>query len=188
MVASEEKLEEVFTSLADATAGRTPFTLGFLGSLGLDGGPRIRAVILRAFDRVTGQIMVATNAFSEKVAEIERVPSVALTMYDDNRGVQLRIRGTASFIDDADERSRAWDRVSPGGRHLYASGSVPGTPLPGSSESDGGPVVGEMAFDRFAWMAIEMADVDWLDLSGSTHRRWRFTPKAGVWSGQEIVP
>ncbi|MCF3138337.1 pyridoxamine 5'-phosphate oxidase family protein [Paenarthrobacter sp. AR 02] len=186
MNTSGETLEQVLGSLVAATEGRTPFTLGFLGTTGADGGPRVRAVIVREVDRAAGRLMVATNTLSRKVAEIDHQPRVALTFYDDDRGVQLRIRGDAAVVDDEKERRRAWERFSPSSRHLYASRLVPGTPLPDRPAD--GPDDDETAVERFAWIRIDMTDLDWLDLSGDPHIRWQFTRDGGGWHGQEIVP
>jgi pyridoxamine 5'-phosphate oxidase len=187
MSTSEETLELVLGTLVAATEGRTPFTLGFLGTTGADGGPRVRAVILRDVDRFSGQVMVATNALSHKVAEMNHQPRVALTLYDEDRGVQLRIRGNAS-VRDEEERRRAWERFSPNSRHLYASRLVPGTPRPDHPGEIDAPGDDESAMERFAWVRIDMTDLDWLDLSGDPHIRWQFTRDGGSWRGQEIVP
>ncbi|MGO4434277.1 pyridoxamine 5'-phosphate oxidase family protein [Paenarthrobacter sp. RAF9] len=186
MNTSGETLERVLGSLVAATEGRTPFTLGFLGTTGADGGPRVRAVIVREVDRAAGRLMVATNSLSRKVAEIDHQQRVALTVYDDDRGVQLRIRGDAAVVEDEKERRRAWERFSPSSRHLYASRLVPGTPRPDHAVEI--PADDETAVERFAWIRIDMTDLDWLDLSGDPHIRWQFTRDGGGWNGQEIVP
>ena len=186
MSASERTLELVLGSLVAATEGRTAFTLGFLGTTSTDGGPRVRAVILRDVDRSAGHVMVATNTLSDKVAEMGHQPRVALTLYDDDHGVQLRIRGTAEVVRDQMERRRAWERFSPSSRHLYASRLVPGTPI--ADQPLDGQDADETAMERFAWIRIDMTDLDWLDLSGDPHIRWQFTRDGSRWRGQEIVP
>ncbi|KUM40797.1 pyridoxamine 5'-phosphate oxidase family protein [Arthrobacter sp. EpRS71] len=186
MSTSAETLELALGSLVAATEGRTPFTLGFLGTTGTDGGARVRAVIIREVDRAAGRVMVATNSLSLKVAEIGHQPRVALTLYDDDRGVQLRILGNAEVVTDESERRRAWERFSPNSRHLYASRLVPGSPRP--DQPVDGPGDDAMAMERFAWISIDMTDLDWLDLSGDPHIRWQFTRDGSTWRGQEIVP
>ncbi len=186
MSTSGETFERVLGSLVAATEGRTPFTLGFLGTTGTDGGPRVRAVIIREVDRAAGRVMVATNSLSRKVEEIGHQPRVALTLYDDDRGVQLRIRGHAAVVEDEKERRRAWERFSSNSHQLYASRLVPGTPRP--DQPVDGPGDDETAMERFAWIRIDMTDLDWLDLAGDPHIRWQFTREGGSWSGQEIVP
>ncbi|MFK0004815.1 pyridoxamine 5'-phosphate oxidase family protein [Paenarthrobacter sp. NPDC090522] len=188
MGAAKEILEHLLTCLEDATKGRTGFTLGFLGTVGLDGGPRVRAVILRAVDREAGRIMIATNSSSGKVSEMDRVPQVALTMYDDHRGVQLRVTGTARIIEDSDERARAWRHFAPHSRHLYASPLIPGSPLMDVEDLAGETSDEAAAFDRFAWVGLEMDHLDWLDFSGSGQVRWEFDLVNGAWHGQEVVP
>lgn len=184
----EAVLDEIWHSLQDATVRRTPFTLGYLGTIGLGGVPRVRAVILRGFDGDRKRVMFATNAASEKVTEIRRIPHVALTVNDDDRAVQLRIEGRARVLDDVDVRTRAWTQFGPHSRHLYASPLVPGTPLPDALQS-GEPEDDEgAAFKRFAWVGIEPERLDWLDLSSPEHARWRFVREGDTWSGLAIVP
>ncbi|UKA49313.1 pyridoxamine 5'-phosphate oxidase family protein [Arthrobacter sp. FW305-123] len=186
MSTSAETLELALGSLMAATEGRTPFTLGFLGTTGPDGGPRVRAVIIRAVDRTAGQVMVATNVLSRKVAELGHQPLVALTLYDDDRGVQLRILGNAEVVTDESERRRAWERFRPSSRHLYASALVPGSPR--TDQPLDGPGDDATAMERFAWIRINMTDLDWLDLLGDPHIRWQFTRDGSNWRGQEIIP
>ncbi|MGX6511398.1 pyridoxamine 5'-phosphate oxidase family protein [Rhodococcus sp. SJ-2] len=185
MTTSEEVLDLIFESLQDATARRTPFTLGYLGTVGIDGGPRVRAVILRRFDPVRSRIMFATDSRSEKVPEIRRSPRVALTMSDDQRAVQLRVEGHATLVDDTDERVSVWETLGRHSRELYSSPAVPGTPVrerPEVFDDDA------TAFDRFAWVGVELERLDWLDLSAPRHARWRFVRRDGGWSGQSVVP
>lgn len=45
-----DTLNRIWRALHEATSLGTDFTLGFLATIGVGGGPRVRAVILRAFD------------------------------------------------------------------------------------------------------------------------------------------
>lgn len=137
----EAELRAVFdglwVALAEATGRRTPLTLGYLGTIGLDGTPQVRAVILRRTDHDDGAVYVATRADSAKVAEVGREPRVGLTFVDGDAGVQLRLTGRARVVVDAGERALAWQGFADHNRALYRSALVPGSPLPG--DPVGGP-------------------------------------------------
>lgn len=183
---SDEVVEWVLEALGGATTRRTPFTLGYLGTVGVGGRPRVRAIILRRFDREEWRLMFATNALSPKIAEIRREPQVALTLNDDERAVQLRIEGRASVVEEQAERKRAWETFGPGSRHLYDSAAVPAAPL--REGQDAGAYDEAAAFGRFAWVGIGLEQLDWLDLSGAEHRRWQLSREGDAWSGHRVVP
>jgi pyridoxamine 5'-phosphate oxidase len=194
--ASEAVLDEIWRSLHAATTRRTPFTLGYLGTVDAEGAPRVRAVILRRGDRERGELALATDRRSEKVGDITGNPRVALTVYDEERSVQLRIAGRAR-LDDSAERERAWASLGPHSRDLYRSPWAPGTGLPEEAGHDVEPRPAETeaeattdaaAFERFAWVRIECERLDWLDLSASPQERWEFRRGEGEWEGRRIVP
>lgn len=186
MTAGEHILQRIWQLLHEATTQGAGFTLGFLGTLGIEGEPRVRAIILRQFQESPERICFATNIHSEKVAEIRRSPQVALTGHDAERSVQLRIEGRASVVEDQTQRQRAWESLAPHSQQLYASTLVPGAPL--SEELNDAVEDDGSAFERFAWVSIELEQLDWLDLSAEPHQRWQFTQQAGSWNGRRVVP
>ncbi|WP_226438129.1 pyridoxamine 5'-phosphate oxidase family protein [Rhodococcus yananensis] len=185
MTTKDEILDLIRASLHAATVQRTPFTLGYLGTIGLDGSPRVRAVILRRVDPGHDRIMFATDVRSEKVTEIRRVPRVALTVTDDRCGVQVRCEGRAGLVDDPEERAAAWETFAPHSRALYDSPLVPGSPLAAESLCRGHD---STAFERFAWVGIDVDRFDRLDLSASPHTRWVLDRRDGGWNGRRVVP
>lgn len=180
-------LDTVWQSLEEATTRRTGFTLGYLGTVDEDNQPQVRAVILRRFDTERHYLLIATNAHSAKVAEIRRRPLVGLTVTDDARGVQLRITGTARVIEDDAERARAWATFGPQTRHLYASPLTPGSRLADNEQAESEDD-DSAAFDRFAWVGIDLDRLDWLDISTPQHERWQFSRDGRSWSGRQIAP
>lgn len=188
MIEDEYLLERIWTALHAATKQGTGFTLGFLGTASSDGGPRVRAVILRRFEQAPERIFFATNASAEKVAEIRDQPRVALTLQDNDAAVQLRIEGTAVVVDDDAQRRNAWESLPQHSQELYASPAVPGTPLQEDAHAseEGGDT--QSAFERFAWIRIDLEWLDWVDLSAEPPRRWQFRLDQGSWRGQQVVP
>lgn len=93
-------LARAWTALVDAAAEPGPFSLGYFGTVGLDGAPQVRAVIIRGADVEAGSVVFATNASSAKVAQLEREPRAALTFFDSEAQVQLRMTGEATVTTD----------------------------------------------------------------------------------------
>lgn len=178
----DDILNRIWQALHDATSQGTGFTLGFLATIGVGGGPRARAVILRQFEAAPARIYFATNVHSDKVNEIQQHPQVALTLQDGS--VQLRIQGKAGITDDA-ERSAAWETLAPHSRQLYATAGIPGEAMDEAAELADDPGT---AFQRFAWVRIDLEHLDWLDLSADSHRRWQFHLEVDGWVGQRVVP
>lgn len=188
MTSNEDVLQRVWRALHEATTHRTGFTLGFLGTTGVHGGPRVRAIILRRFEQSPERIYFASHIDSDKVAEIRENPQVALTLHDNDRSVQLRIEGTANVIEDDAERRRVWEQLADHSQQLYASKLTPGVPLHDVVNNVPVEVGPSSAFERFAWIRIDLARLDWLDLSAEPHQRWQFTQVTGSWGGQRIIP
>lgn len=189
----QELLNRVWRSLEDATARRTPFTLGFLGTVDQTGAARVRAIILRRFDREGGCVMFATNAASAKIEQIRLNPLVALTVHDDDAAVQVRMEGRAEIVEGATERRLAWESFGPQARRLYRSPLTPGAPLGEQQTSE--TVTAEAGrrdenaeFDRFAWVRIRLERLDWLDLSSPEHERCQFIREGHTWTGERVVP
>lgn len=109
-------------------------------------------------------------------------PHVALTLHADS--AQLRIRGTASITDET-ERHAAWETLAPQSRALYAPAGIPGDAMDETAElaDDAGT-----AFQRFAWIRVDLEHLDWLDLGVHPHRRWQFHREVHGWEGQRGVP
>lgn len=174
-------LDRIWQALGDATSEGTGFTLGILATIGVGGGPRARAIILRKFQPAPARIYFATNVHSDKVDEIQEHPQVALTLQDGS--VQLRIQGKAVIADDA-ERLTAWEALAPHSRELYATAGIPGEAVDETAERVEDPGT---AFQRFAWIRVDLEHLDWLDLAGP-HQRWQFHREVGGWVGQRVVP
>lgn len=182
MTQSAELLEHIWLTLDKAATQGTGFTLGFLATLGVRGGPRVRATILRQFEQAPDRVYFATNAHSDKVAEIQQHPQVALTLYSDS--VQLRLRGKASITDET-ERRAAWENLAPHSRQLYAPAGVSGQPLEQTAQIAEDAAA---AFQRFAWVRVDLDHLDWLDLTTEPHLRWQFSRELDGWDGQRVVP
>lgn len=180
----DDILSSIWETLGAAATSRTGFTLASLATVTVQGQPRSRSVILRDFRVNPERIFFATHAHSAKVAEIRTNPRVAVTFYDGDSSVQLRVQGTATIVDDAAERLRAWEALAPHTQYQYASLAEPGTPF---QENMGVAEDLHAAFQRFAWIQVELHQVEWLNLGSSPHQRWQFERAGNTWTGQRVV-
>ena len=188
----QDLLGRVWRSLEDATARRTPFTLGYLGTTDATQAPRVRAIILRGFDPDRGCLMFATHMASAKIEEIRLNPLVAVTVTDDDAALQLRMEGRAEIVGDPTERRVAWESLASHTRHLYRSPLAPGTPVSehqtSESEREAGRRDENAEFARFAWVRIQLERLDWLDLSSPEHERCQFVREGPGWTGERVAP
>ncbi|MCU0884425.1 MAG: pyridoxamine 5'-phosphate oxidase family protein, partial [Beijerinckiaceae bacterium] len=108
---------------------RSAFHAPTLATVGLDGRPRARVVILRGCDTGRATLRFNTDRRTAKFAEIAANPLVALTGYDAGAKIQIRIEGRASLhVDDALADS-AWAAARPFSRVCYGTAPAPGTML-----------------------------------------------------------
>lgn len=180
----DEILSSIWDALGAATTHRTGFTLASLATVTTEGQPRARSVILRDFRTNPEQIFFATHAYSAKVAEIRANPQVAVTFNHVDSSVQLRSQGKAAIIEDEAERLRAWDTLAPHTQQQYASVAEPGTSFhENMTAAEDRPT----AFQRFAWLKVELHQLEWLNLGTTPHQRWQFERAGNTWHGQRIV-
>lgn len=166
---------------------RSPFRTPALATVDRSGGPRLRTVVLRAFDATVPRITVHSDVRAAKVAEIGASPRVALHVWDDGNQVQVRLDGTASVQTGPAARAE-WDRLHPGSRATYRVRPVPGTALADPAAADADQVPEAEAFAHFAVITVDVTGMEWLHLARDGHRRAAFTWAAGVAGQHWLVP
>jgi pyridoxamine 5'-phosphate oxidase len=163
---------------------RAAFHTPVLSSVGLDGGPRARVVVLRAFCRQTLSLRIHSDARSSKCAELRRDPRAGLTFYDGGHKVQLRVEGTARLHQGDAIAQAAWSASQPMSRRCYATSPGPGTPL--AAGGDFTLPVDDEAADagqaHFVALLLTIERLEWLYLAAAGHRRalLTFAPPAGA--------
>lgn len=187
-------LATLWSGLAAAVRDRDhPWHLPTVATIGLDGSPQVRTVVLRAVDPVTHAIACHTDVRSPKVAEIAANSCVAWHLYDPRERVQLRISAVATIHRAADNDPLAlerWSASTLSARRCYLAPRAPGDPCDGPSANlpehllDRSPVAGEDApgRDHFAVVLTKAVEIDWLWLRAAGHRRARFAiGEGGSW-------
>jgi hypothetical protein len=170
-----EVWRRVSTELAAAAAsGRHPFHLLTVATVGDEGGPEARTVVLRGFNAERRELWFHTDSRSPKAGQIVRDGRVALHWYDAQARLQIRIAALA-VVHQADPIARdAWLASQPMSRACYGSAAAPGTPLP-----EFPPPPEQLVDDdsrglaNFALVRCRFAAVELLALHASGHERIR---------------
>ena len=183
-------LAATWLALAEATTRRTGSTLAALATVDATGGPQLRSVILRACDPDAGTLGFATDVRSAKVRDLRTEPRVAVTVYDDATGVQLRLSGRAAVVTDPDERRRRWSALGAHTRRGYATPTAPGTPRAeaGTDATVAGDEDEDAWFERFAWVEVHVDAVDRLDVSAEPQERIVLVRHGAAWTGGPVAP
>lgn len=167
-----ETLAEAFRLIGRGVADRRHgFHTPTLATIGLDGAPEARTVVLRGFDTATRSLRVHTDSRSAKAAELLAEPRCALHLYDAGTQVQLRIAARASLHATDAVADRAWADSRSFSRMCYAADPGPGAPilapLPAPLDAEGGR-------PNFRVVLLHMTALEWLWLDSAGHRRARF--------------
>lgn len=165
------------------SAFRTPA----LGTLGPDQQPRLRTVVLRAFDPAARRITLHSDARASKIKEIGSDPRVAVHVWDENSQVQVRLRGEAA-VAAGDRAAAEWAGLHPGSRATYGVSLVPGTVLDDPSDADRERLSEADAFANFAVIDVVVTRLEWLHLAPGGHRRAVFTWAGEAWNQTWVVP
>ncbi|MET3821809.1 pyridoxamine 5'-phosphate oxidase [Burkholderia sp. PvR073] len=171
---------------------RSPFTMVQAATLGLDGAPKVRTIVLRQVSRADRLLAFHTDARSEKVAELRRDPRIAVVANDLDALVQIRAEGVASICDDEAQRRAIWQSSRPHTLVLYRAPLRPGTPIESPEEAHITPSPGEAPIDggyrNFCLVHVTVTRIDWLELARGGHRRAVFDVNDDGYAGRWIAP
>jgi pyridoxamine 5'-phosphate oxidase len=161
---------------------RSPFHAPTCATIGLDGRPRARVVILRGCEPSVGMLRFHTDRRSDKFAEIGRDGRMALTGYDHGQKIQVRLEGRATLHTDDAHADAAWEGSRSFSRVCY--GVQPG---PGVGIANGGDFALPSADEdiaagraNFCAVRLQAETLEWLYLAHDGHRRARFDLAGGA--------
>lgn len=145
---------------ARATPGHADPTAMTLSTVGSDGRPSARIVLLKGADE-RGPVFY-TNTRSRKGRELAANPHAALTLWWPHIELQVRIEGACALVDDAE--ADAYFATRPRGSQLGAWASAQSEPLAARAE-----------------LEARVAELD---------RRWagQPVPRPPHWSGYRLTP
>lgn len=161
------------------SAWRTPV----LATVGADGTPRTRTVVLRGVDATGQQILLHSDARSGKMADLAAFPALALNFYDPRDQLQLRVAGLPSILVDGPAVDAAWDRVPARARLNYQTLAAPGSP-----SANEAPLMEGDGRANFAIIQIAIHRLEFLWLAPDRHRRGAVAWTGGGCARNWLVP
>lgn len=164
-----------------------------LATVGADGKPSARVVLLKAFDE--RGFVFYTNLESRKGRELTAVPYVALCFYWPPLNQQVRIEGSVEQVSDAE--ADAYFATRPRGAQIAAWSSVQSAPLASRSELEKrfsalekeytGREVSRPPFWSGFRVIPERIEF-WEFRENRLHDRTLYIRDGGKWVGQNLYP
>ncbi len=166
-----------------------------LATLRRNGRPAARTVVFRGFLGDTPCLTCATDARSEKVAELNASPWAEVCWYFPVTREQFRLSGTVLLVgpDSPDPaaleaREQVWREMSEASRLSY-TWPDPGRAREPSRSFPTAPPDPLEPLSHFALLVLEVDEVEHLELEGNPQHRWRYRrDDNGRWSGVEVNP
>lgn len=160
---------------------RSPCHSPTVATIGCDGGPRLRTVILRAASPENWTLRFHTDNRSDKMRELASDNRISLLAYDQGSKIQIRVEGRAAVHTDDAVAEAAWGNSRSFSQICYGS-----TPAPGQVIAEGNafclPAAGtdDVAQGRanFAAVQVHVTSLEWLYLAHAGHRRARYVRTA----------
>jgi len=147
---------------------RAAFRTMIVSTIGLDGAPQSRTVVLRGVDEAARRIWFHTDARSPKAAEIQADPRVALLFWDAKAQLQLRCAADVVLRRDDAFADVEWARLSDVQRAVYETATAPGALLDADPSSARGRAV-------FVIASCAVKSIDALVLGRDGHRRLKIS-------------
>ncbi len=187
-------ISPVWAALHEGVApGRSPFSMIYLATLGMDGAPKIRTVVIRRLDAKAGSVGFNTDTRAPKFAEMQADDRVSVLAYDMGAGIQIRLEGEAVLHSSGAVQEAAWAASAAQSRICYRHAYAPGTPLrlPELGDPDismKAPDDPDAGREHFCAVDMRISRIDHLDLRQGGHRRAIFDRSQNGWSGRWVAP
>ena len=190
-------LDHIWACLnAGAGPGRSPFTLMQAATVGLDGSPQVRTVVLRKANREADAIWFHTDVRSPKVAELRADPRISLLAYDPETNLQIRVQGSAMISDDESDRRAMWTSSRPHTLTLYRSPCCPSTEIARPSDAypesepelDTDAAATKSGYAHFALVRVSIDRFDVLHIKSEGHQRCVLNQSDTGWQAHWVSP
>lgn len=181
-----------WSMLAGAAADRRKsMHLVQAATIGIDGAPKVRTVVLRAANQQDRTIRFHTDCRSAKVTELAADPRMEIHAYDPGQNMQIRLSGNAMVHAEPDPLAlAAWEGSRPMSRRCYRQEPGPGTTIDhgdayGMAELDQSADIG---IDRFRAIVLHVSVIEIVMLARDANRRARFEFGADGLSAKWLAP
>lgn len=143
-------------------AWRTPV----LATVGCDGSPNARTVVLRMVNANQQIFCIYTDARSTKVSELAKEPKAVLAFWSARLDWQLRVKVAISVTTDGPELQALWQKVQQSASAAnYMATAAPGTERPEAFSSADSAI----GAHHFAVLNARVLEIDWLELGQDGH-------------------
>lgn len=170
-----ETLARIWQELRSACTQRDhDWCSATLATVGADGGPQARTVILREADEAAGRLAFFTDRRSPKVAELGREPRACLVFWSRRLRWQLRVQARVSLEFDGDAVEATWLRLrDSAAAGDYLAAAAPGTRLAVAGGADRAIPAdhARLAEHQLCIARAAIDAIDWLELDAAGHRR-----------------
>jgi pyridoxine/pyridoxamine 5'-phosphate oxidase len=182
-----DALNNALSLLAEGAADpASPFHTPTLASIGADGAPAVRTVVLRGFANDARCLEMHTDTRSAKFVDFTGHSAAALHFWDAGKRVQIRLGGQIALHVGDQVAAAAWGKLRAASRATYCVQPGPGTPIAAPHDTHG---IGEdAAFSVFCVMRMQFDVLEWLHLEHGSHARARFRWDNGEFTPMWLVP
>ena len=173
------------------TVSSHPFRLLTVATVGTDGLPNARLVVLRHFMEAERVIEFHTDVRSPKVDQLRQHPQVGLLFYDPILRFQLRIAATVRLHNSDSVARESWRTMRETSRATYTVGIGPGGLVDASEPAENPLFHAEnesAAMANFMVVRCEFDEMDLLELHPTGHRRALLQWVVGCPVMQRIAP
>ncbi|MBO83968.1 MAG: pyridoxamine 5'-phosphate oxidase [Deltaproteobacteria bacterium] len=167
---------------------RSPFRTPTIATVGLDGTPEARTVVLRDAQQAERRLVLHSDSRAGKVRALRRHPTLAWHFWNPRHRLQVRASGPARLHRIGPVVDTAWAALSVHQQRTYAASPAPGTPL--EAPGDGLPDLELAASGRDHFCVIEgiIQRIDILQLRRGGHRRCVLQWVGSEWTTRWVVP
>ncbi len=174
---------------------KDPFHSPTLITLGRDGFPAARTVILRKTIRPERVLLCHSDWRAQKIAQIQAHDQVLWHGWHPKHRIQLRLRGRATLHRDDALADQEWSRASDSSRLSYSATQPPSTEMNSLAQAQAKHSSYEAleTVDTEPWRAhfcvirSQIEAFDYLLLDRSGHRRAQFRWEQDHWQGSWVV-
>jgi hypothetical protein len=182
MTGLDTTFDKVWQLLGRATADRrSPLRTPVMATVGADGCPDARVVVLRRAQNSAGILHVHTDIRTKKVSDLESNPGATFCAWVPKDDLQIRIKSVATVLSGPDVLP-LWQSMPEPARRVYGGTPAPGVLLAHPSEFEGHPDPAALAL-----VSCEIQVIETLHLGADMHRRARFC-RQDAWQGAWLAP